>query len=296
MKNSENIKETDSYNFLLLSLYYYLKRNNYNQTAQKLFQESKLDTIFKFPEELKPPTNEKEKMQNNFIEYFYNNSFNNANFDFLGDFWSQFWIIFANKMMKKNKIETLFNKEQNNILKQTYTQKKISEDFLNQNNEFINNKSLDILSNIGKNTQNLGQDGTEDILNIMDNKKIKEKNIHNKININKNNNYYEEEEEEEGENDIEKEMDEENGISFNKQNCPNIIKQPNLEEMPHVELNNEYDNYISKNIYTGFPPINSSTHFDFNALNGNSNIKEERNMSAIPLRKDMENNNNYFDI
>ena len=68
MKNSENIKESDPYNFLLLSLYYYLKKNNYNQTAQKLFQEGKLDSIFKFPQDLKPPQNEKEKMQNEFIE------------------------------------------------------------------------------------------------------------------------------------------------------------------------------------------------------------------------------------
>ena len=31
MKTSESIKESDSYNFLLLSLYYYFKKNNKNK-------------------------------------------------------------------------------------------------------------------------------------------------------------------------------------------------------------------------------------------------------------------------
>ena len=310
MKNSENITESEPYNFLLLSLYYYLKKHNYNQTAQKLFQEGKLDSIFKFPQDLKPPTNEKEKMQNEFIEFFYKNSFENPNFDFLGDFWSQFWSIFANKMINNNKIETLFNKEQKNILKPSYSQNKIFQNFLsNKNQKEENNneipKSINILSNISKNTNNNNIGETEEFINIIPNKQERNDiNIRNKMeksnnHIGKNNqNYFEEEEEEEGENDIEKEMDEENGFSFTKQkNCQNIIKHSNnIDIQPHDD---EFDNYINKNIYQGFPINNSLSNLDFNALNGNNISKEDRNMSAIPLRKDVEmanNNNNEFNI
>ena len=310
MKNSENITESEPYNFLLLSLYYYLKKHNYNQTAQKLFQEGKLDSIFKFPQDLKPPTNEKEKMQNEFIEFFYKNSFENPNFDFLGDFWGQFWSIFANKMINNNKIETLFNKEQKNILKSTYSQNKIFQNFLSNKNpkEENNNeipKSINILSNISKNTNNNNIGETEEFINIIPNKQERNDiNIRNKMeksnnHIGKNNqNYFEEEEEEEGENDIEKEMDEENGFSFTKQkNCQNIIKHSNnIDIQPHDD---EFDNYINKNIYQGFPINNSLSNLDFNALNGNNISKEDRNMSAIPLRKDVEmanNNNNEFNI
>ena len=308
MKNSEGIKESDPYNFLLLSLYYYLKKHNYDQTAQKLFQEGKLDSIFKFPHDLKPPSNEKEKMQNEFIEFFYNNSFNNPNFDFLGDFWSQFWSIFANKMINNTKTETLFNKEQKNIMKHTYCQKNISQNFFNAfpNKDNNDTKSVNFISNISKNTNNNNIGETEEILNMMSKNYGKEQKEKNNINknynqMNKNNpNIFEEEEEEEGENDIEKEMDEENGFSFTKQkNCPNIIKHPNGIEMPRVELSNEFENDINKHIYQGFQNNNNSlSNFDFNALNGNNNSKEERNMSAIPLSKDvgMENNNNDFNI
>ena len=310
MKSSENLTENEPYNFLLLSLYYYLKKHNYNQTAQKLFQEGKLDSIFKFPSDLKPPTNEKEKMQNEFIEFFYKNSFENPNFDFLGDFWGQFWAIFANKMINNNKIETLFNKEQKNILKPTYTQNNIFQNFLsNKNSKEENNneipKSINILSNISKNTNNNNIGETEEFINMIPNKHERnEINIRNKMeksnnHIGKNNqNYFEEEEEEEGENDIEKEMDEENGFSFTKQkNCQNIIKHSNnIDIQPHDD---EFDNYINKNIYQGFPINNSLSNLDFNALNGNNISKEDRNMSAIPLRKDVElanNNNNEFNI
>ena len=310
MKNSENITESEPYNFLLLSFYYYLKKHNYNQTAQKLFQEGKLDSIFNFPQDLKPPTNEKEKMQNEFIEFFYKNSFENPNFDFLGDFWGQFWSIFANKMINNNKIETLFNKEQKNILKPTYTQNNIFQNFLSnkspkeENNNEIP-KSINILSNISKNTNNNNIGETEEFINMIPNKHERnEINIRNKMeksnnHIGKNNqNFYEEEEEEEGENDIEKEMDEENGFSFTKQkNCQNIIKHSNeIDIQPHDD---ESDNYMNKNIYQGFPLNNSLSNLDFNALNGTNISKEDRNMSAIPLRKDVEmanNNNNEFNI
>jgi hypothetical protein len=314
MKNSENITESDPYNFLLLSLYYYLKKHNYNQTAQKLFQEGKLDSIFKFPHDLKPPSNDKEKMQNEFIEFFYKNSFDNPNFDFLGDFWGQFWSIFANKMINNNKIETLYNKEQKNILKQTYAQKNIFQNFITNKNikEENNNeipKSINILSNISKNTNNNNIGETEEFINIIPNKQEQnplQENIENKMEKNNNNmgknnqNYFEEEEEEEGENDIEKEMDEENGFSFTKQkNCQNIIKHSNDMGIQHDELGNEFGDYMNKNIYPGFQINNSLSNLDFNALNGNNMSKEDRNMSGIPLRKDVDmehNNNNEFNI
>ena len=307
MKNSENIKESDPYNFLLLSLYYYLKKNNYNQTAQKLFQEGKLDSIFKFPQDLKPPTNEKEKMQNEFIEFFYKNSFNNQNFDFLGDFWNKFWAIFADKMMNNSKPELLFNKEQKNIIKQTYFQNDISQNFINEKenkdkNDFL--KTFNFPSNISKITNNNNINETEDI-NLMNQKNYNENKI-NKYNksisqINKNNANYYDEDDEEGENDIEKEMDDANDIHFNKENGPNIIKQENGQEMNHDVLGNEYENEMQKNpmIYSGFNNMNnnSSGNLFFN-LNANSNSKLERNMSAIPFRKDVEienniNNNDY---
>ena len=307
MKTSESIKESDSYNFLLLSLYYYFKKNNYNQTAQKLFQEGKLDSIFKFPQDLKPPTNEKEKMQNEFIEFFYKNSFNNQNFDFLGDFWNKFWAIFADKMMNNSKPELLFNKEQKNIIKQTYFQNDISQNFINEKenkdkNDFL--KTFNFPSNIIKITNNNNINETEDI-NLMNQKNYNENKI-NKYNksisqINKNNANYYDEDDEEGENDIEKEMDDANDIHFNKENGPNIIKQENGQEMNHDVLGNEYENEMQKNpmIYSGFNNMNnnSSGNLFFN-LNANSNSKLERNMSAIPFRKDVEienniNNNDY---
>ena len=313
MKNEENIKESDPYNFLLLSLYFYLKKNNYNQTADKLFKEGKLDSIFKFPKDLKNPTNEKEKMQNEFIEFFYRNSFNNKNFDFLSDFWGQFWSIFANKMMNNYKVETLFDKEQKNILKQTYIQNNIYQNFMNENQNKENNKeiikSMNISSNISKITNNnIGE--SEDILMNQKNyywQENKEKNINqnniqenkmnkmNKINSQMKNNFYDEEDEE-GENDIEKEMDEVNNIHFNEQNSPNIIKQENGQELHNVVLGNDYENDMNKNIYPGLYN-NSLSHLDF--MGGYSNSKLERNMSAIPLRKDVgieNNNNNDFDI
>lgn len=308
MKTSESIKESDSYNFLLLSLYYYFKKNNYNQTAQKLFQEGKLDSIFKFPQDLKPPTNEKEKMQNEFIEFFYKNSFNNQNFDFLGDFWNKFWAIFADKMMNNSKPELLFNKEQKNIIKQTYFQNDISQNFINEKenkdkNDFL--KTFNFPSNISKITNNNNINETEDI-NLMNQKNYNENKI-NKYNKsisqinNKNNANYYDEDDEEGENDIEKEMDDANDIHFNKENGPNIIKQENGQEMNHDVLGNEYENEMQKNpmIYSGFNNMNnnSSGNLFFN-LNANSNSKLERNMSAIPFRKDVEmenniNNNDY---
>ena len=66
----------------------------------------------------------------------------------------------------------------------------------------------------------------------------------------------EEEEEEEGDNDIEKEMDEANGILFNNKNSPNIIKRTNGEEMPAGIYSNEQApdaNFSSKSAPSSVP-------------------------------------------
>ena len=359
-------KNNDSYNFLLLALYFYLKKNNFNETSEKIFNECKLDSIFKFPQDLKNPKTEKEKLTNQFIEFFYSNSFkNDSNFDLLGDFWNQFWRIFANKMNMGNNlnIETLFEKEQKNISKISYIQKNLSSNFNNNNNiaSYSNNidnlKTINNLTNISKNTNN--NINTEDIINIINtsnehlntnmnnmnninninnmnninnySSEKKEKNIvGNKVNINnnenifENNNFirnnsnmnknigekynksniqinksqiYDDEEEEEEINDIEREMDEINGITFNNKNSSSIIKRTNGEEMPLGMYPNDHYNDIGKNLYQGFPPNNSSSNFNLNLI-GNQNNKMERNMSAIPLRKDvaLENNNQEFEI
>ena len=101
----KNPQEIENYNYLLLSIYFYLKHNNYNSTADILFSEGNLENIFKFPQDIKEISNEKEKLIKNFIQYFYYNSyfkFQNS-FDIFGDFWEQFWVIFSNKLNKETK-------------------------------------------------------------------------------------------------------------------------------------------------------------------------------------------------
>ena len=354
---NKNKKNNDSYNFLLLSLYFYLKKNNFNETSDKLFKECQLDSIFKFPNNLQNPKTEKERLTNQFIEYFYSNSFNNnSNFDLLGDFWNQFWRIFANKMNMGNNlnIETLYEKEEKNISKVSYSQKNIASNFINNNSSSSNNnenlKTINNLTNISKNTNN--NINTEEMINIINtsnehlntnmninninnySNKKKDKNLINNKSLNNNDNmffhnqndnnnltgdnqninkniiekldksnnqinksqlYEEEEEEEELENDIEKEMDEVNGITFNNKNSSNIIKTSNGEEMQLDMYPNDHDNDVGKNIYPGFPN-NTSSNFNLNLIGQNS--KMERDMSAIPLRKDVgyENNNQEFEI
>ena len=68
-------QETEYYNYLLLSIYFYLKHNDYNLTAESLFNEGNLGNIFKFPQEVQEGTNEAEKIQKKFIQHFYYNSY-----------------------------------------------------------------------------------------------------------------------------------------------------------------------------------------------------------------------------
>jgi hypothetical protein len=90
--------------FLLLSVYFYLKHNNYHQTAEILFNETNLGKIFQFPQDIGEPNNEMEKLKKKFINYFYYNTFFRQcdTSDFLSDFWNQFWEIFVNKIKQSS--------------------------------------------------------------------------------------------------------------------------------------------------------------------------------------------------
>ena len=65
----KNPQEIENYNYLLLSIYFYLKHNNYNSTADILFSEGNLENIFKFPQDIKEISNESDKLLKNFIQY-----------------------------------------------------------------------------------------------------------------------------------------------------------------------------------------------------------------------------------
>lgn len=110
-------EETEYYNYLLLSIYFYLKHNNYNTTAESLFNEGNLGNIFKFPQEVEEGSNEAEKLQKKFIQHFYYNSYfkSQDTFDIISDFWGQFWEIFANKIKESNQtispIDKLINQD-----------------------------------------------------------------------------------------------------------------------------------------------------------------------------------------
>lgn len=98
----QNQFDQDYYNILVLSIYFYLKHNNYNQTADQLFNESNLAEIFNFPNNSidNDRTNEEEKLKKKLINSFYYNSYFKANgsFDLLSYFWADFWNIFASKI------------------------------------------------------------------------------------------------------------------------------------------------------------------------------------------------------
>jgi hypothetical protein len=99
----EKINDENHY-FLLLSVYFYLKHNNFNQTADILFSETNLDKVFQFPQNIGEPKNDTEKLKKKFINYFYYNTFfqQSETCDFLSDFWNQFWDIFVNKIKQSN--------------------------------------------------------------------------------------------------------------------------------------------------------------------------------------------------
>lgn len=94
----------ESYYFLLLSIYIYLKQNNNHTTAELFFKETNMDKIFAFPQYLEEPKTEAERMRANFINYFYYNTFYQTGeaVDFLADNWNQFWDIFVDKIKQSN--------------------------------------------------------------------------------------------------------------------------------------------------------------------------------------------------
>jgi hypothetical protein len=105
MKDKPN---DENYYFLILTIYFYLKNNNYNTTAELLFNESNLGNIFQLPEGVTESGKEVEDLKIKFINYFYNNTYfqqqlmNPQSPDFLSDFWNQFWDIFVEKIRQSN--------------------------------------------------------------------------------------------------------------------------------------------------------------------------------------------------
>ena len=108
---SKTLEEIQNYNYLLLSIYFYLKHNNYNITAEKLFNEASLKGIFTFPQEVKEGTSQYEKLIKKFVQYFYYNSYfySEPPDDSTSDFWNYFWEIFAKKMKNGNKYNSLID-------------------------------------------------------------------------------------------------------------------------------------------------------------------------------------------
>ncbi len=101
----------ENYYFLLLSIYFYLKHNNYHSTAETLFNEINLGKIFQFPQEIGDPKNDSEKLKKKFINYFYYNTFfqQSDTSDFLSDFWNQFWEIFVTKIKHSNQTNSVMD-------------------------------------------------------------------------------------------------------------------------------------------------------------------------------------------
>ena len=100
--------EKEYYNFLLLSIYFYLKHNNYNISADFLFNEANLNNLFFFPQDISDSSTEEEKLKKSFINYFYANSFfhiNRDKFDIIAEFWGQFWTF---SLKKSNIVTQLF--------------------------------------------------------------------------------------------------------------------------------------------------------------------------------------------
>ena len=119
---TRSFEETQNYNYLLLSIYFYLKHNNYNTTAENLFNESDLKNIFKFPQEVKEGTNPSDRLIKKFIQHFYYNSYFSSEQpdDTTADFWNQFWEIFAKKMKNGHQynspIDNYIEKEKDTLI------------------------------------------------------------------------------------------------------------------------------------------------------------------------------------
>jgi hypothetical protein len=99
--------------FLILTIYFYLKQKKYDDTADILFNEAKLDKVFIFPQEMNEPKTELENLKMNFLNFFYFNTYINQTYEssnFLSDYWNQFWENFVNKIKQSNKSVSLMDK------------------------------------------------------------------------------------------------------------------------------------------------------------------------------------------
>jgi len=114
--NLEKILNEKNYDqntyFLILTIYFYLKQKKYDDTADILFSEAKLDKVFIFPQEMNEPKTEMEYIKMNFLNFFYFNTYinqTNENSNFLSDYWNQFWENFVNKIKQSNKPVSLID-------------------------------------------------------------------------------------------------------------------------------------------------------------------------------------------
>jgi hypothetical protein len=109
---TEKTFDQNSY-FLILTIYFYLKQKKYDDTADILFNEAKLDKVFIFPQEMNEPKTELQRLKMNFLNFFYFNTYinqTNENSNFLSDYWNLFWENFVNKIKQSNKPVSLMDK------------------------------------------------------------------------------------------------------------------------------------------------------------------------------------------
>lgn len=108
----------------MLSIYFFLKSNNYDKTAETLYKELNFDKIFSFPDSNNSKISISNNMEEAFNMHFFqnillnyvkneheeankqgenNNNMNtNCTNSFLSDYWKQFWNLFCRKIENSN--------------------------------------------------------------------------------------------------------------------------------------------------------------------------------------------------
>ena len=115
-KNSEPT-EKQYREFLLLSLYFYLKNNCYDNTADILFEEANLSQIFKIPKGMnycKNSPKDIKVLKDLFVNYFYKKSFFNykGEGDIISEYWNDFYQKFSDNYKYNNlEVSPFKNKE-----------------------------------------------------------------------------------------------------------------------------------------------------------------------------------------
>jgi hypothetical protein len=107
--NRKNFDENDY--FLILAIYFYLKNNGHQTSADILFKEADLGAVFEFPKDFENihyvsdnantggKTTEYEIVRRKFVNGFFMNTFyKEKNADLLSQYWEQFWEIFLEKI------------------------------------------------------------------------------------------------------------------------------------------------------------------------------------------------------